>query len=102
MADFGKLLDDTWKLKKGTGKGISTSQVDEIYQRGKAAGALGGKLLGAGGGGFFLFYVEPEFQNRVRRAMEPLLYIPFKFENNGTQVLYYTAETYEKEKCKAD
>lgn len=102
MDDFGRLLDDTWKLKRGTGTGISTSQVDEIYQRGKAAGALGGKLLGAGGGGFFLFYVEPEFQNHVKRAMEPLLYIPFKFENNGTQVLYYTAETYEKEKCEVD
>ena len=96
IADFGRLLNDTWKLKRGTGLGISTSEVDEIYQRGIEAGALGGKLLGAGGGGFLLFYVEPEFQSQVKEVMEPLLHIPFKFENNGTQVLYYTAETYEK------
>lgn len=96
MADFGRLLNDTWKLKRGTGPGISTAEVDEIYQRGIEAGALGGKLLGAGGGGFLLFYVEPEFQSQVKEAIEPLVHIPFKFENNGTQVLYYTAETYEK------
>lgn len=98
LADFGRLLDNTWSLKRGMGIGISTSQVDEIYRKGIEAGALGGKLLGAGGGGFILFYVEPEFHNQVKKAMKPLLYIPFEFENNGTQVLYYTAETYEKDK----
>lgn len=96
MAEFGRLLDDTWKLKKGTGTGISTSEVDGIYRKGIEAGALGGKLLGAGGGGFILFYVEPEYQDQVKRAMAPLLYIPFVFENSGTQVLYYSAETYEQ------
>ncbi len=95
MDEFGRLLNDTWKLKKGMGTGISTSGVDEIYKKGIEAGALGGKLLGAGGGGFFLFYVKPECQNLVKNAMDDLLYIPFKFENSGTQVLYYTAETYE-------
>lgn len=94
MAEFGRLLDYTWKLKKGTGTGISTSEVDEIYKKGIEAGALGGKLLGAGGGGFFLFYVKPEFQNQVKEAMGRLLYIPFQFEDGGTRVLYYTAETY--------
>ena len=96
MADFGRLLDYTWKLKKQTGRGISTSEVDEIYKKGINAGALGGKLLGAGGGGFFLFYVEPEFQRLVKNAMDKLLYIPFEFEDSGTRVLYYTAETYEQ------
>lgn len=95
MAEFGRLLHDTWKLKKGAGKGISTTEVDAIYRKGIEAGALGGKLLGAGGGGFLLFYVEPEYQIRVKKAMEHLLYIPFEFENSGTRVLYYTAEVYE-------
>lgn len=96
MAEFGHLLDYTWKLKKGTGTGISTSDVDDIYKKGIEAGALGGKLLGAGGGGFFLFYVEPEFQSKVREAMDRLLYIPFQFEDSGSRVLYYAAETYEQ------
>lgn len=100
MAEFGRLLDYTWKLKKETGTGISTSEVDEIYKKGIKAGALGGKLLGAGGGGFFLFYVEPEFQNQVKEAMERLLYIPFQFEDSGTRVLYYSAETYEQRTVK--
>nr|WP_305182377.1 kinase [uncultured Schaedlerella sp.] len=95
LAEFGRLLHDTWKLKKETGKGISTDEVDAIYQKGIEAGASGGKLLGAGGGGFLLFYVEPEYQSQVKKAMEHLLYIPFEFEDSGTRVLYYTAEVYE-------
>ena len=59
LDDFGKLLDNTWKLKKGTGSSISTNSIDELYEKGIKAGALGGKLLGAGGGGFLLFYVQP-------------------------------------------
>lgn len=92
---FGKLLDYTWKLKRMTGKGISTDEIDELYQRGIKAGALGGKLLGAGGGGFLLFYVEAEAQERVREAMKDLLNIPFQFENGGTKVIYYAPEIYE-------
>ena len=61
-----------------------------------AAGALGGKLLGAGGGGFLLFYVEEDKQENVKKAMEELLYVPFKFENGGTRVIHYTPEVYEK------
>ena len=63
---------------------------------GLRAGALGGKLLGAGGGGFLLFYVEKEKQQGVMEAMRDLLYIPFSFENGGTQVVYYSPETFEK------
>ena len=55
----------------------------------------GGKLLGAGGGGFLVFYVQPEKQNEVRKAMSDLMHIPFKFENGGTRVIYYTPEEYE-------
>ena len=93
--DFGRLLDHTWRLKRQTGKAISTNMIDELYAKGIAAGALGGKLLGAGGGGFLLFYVRPEKQAEVRRAMKDLLHVPFQFENDGTQVIYYTPESYE-------
>lgn len=92
LNDFGRLLDHTWKLKRQTGSAVSTSGIDALYDKGMAAGALGGKLLGAGGGGFLVFYVPKEKQAAVREAMKDLLYIPFKFENEGTKVIYYEAE----------
>lgn len=95
LDDFGRLLDTTWKLKRGTGNYVSTSGIDRLYEKGIAAGALGGKILGAGGGGFLVFYVRPEKQEVVRQAMRELLYIPFEFENSGTRVIYYTPEIYE-------
>ena len=94
LDDFGRLLDVTWKLKRQTGKSVSTSNIDDLYDKGIAAGALGGKLLGAGGGGFLVFYVQPENQMSVKEAMKDLLYIPFKFEDGGTQVIYYGPEDY--------
>lgn len=95
LKEFGYLLDHTWKLKRQTGSAVSTSGIDELYAKGIAAGALGGKLLGAGGGGFMVFYVEPEYQESVRNAMKDLMYIPFEFEDSGTRVIHYTPETYE-------
>lgn len=92
LDDFGYLLNTTWNLKRQTGSAISTNSIDELYDKGIKAGALGGKLLGAGGGGFLVFYVTPEKQESVRHAMQDLLYIPFKFENNGTKVIYYVPE----------
>lgn len=92
LNNFGRLLDHTWKLKRQTGSAVSTSGIDALYDKGMAAGALGGKLLGAGGGGFLVFYVPKEKQAAVREAMKDLLYIPFKFENEGTKVIYYEAE----------
>ncbi len=92
LNDFGRLLDHTWKLKRQTGNAVSTSGIDALYDKGIKAGALGGKLLGAGGGGFLVFYVQKENQAAVREAMKNLLYIPFKFENEGTKVIYYEAE----------
>lgn len=94
LDDFGRLLDETWKLKKQTGATISTNSIDDFYKKGVEAGALGGKLLGAGGGGFLLFYVQPDKQERVRYAMRDLMSIPFKFEDGGTRVIHYTPETY--------
>ena len=83
LNEFGRLLDYTWKLKRGISNRISTDSIDGLYAKGMAAGALGGKLLGAGGGGFLLFYVEPDKQEAVHKAMEELLYVPFEFENSG-------------------
>ena len=94
LDDFGRLLDVTWKLKRQTGKSVSTSNIDNLYDKGISAGALGGKLLGAGGGGFLVFYVTQEKQAAVKEAMKDLLYIPFKFEDSGTQVIYYGPEDY--------
>lgn len=95
LNDFGKLLDVTWKLKRSTGSAVTTSSIDSLYDKGIKAGALGGKLLGAGGGGFLVFYVPKEKQPFVREAMKDLLYIPFEFENGGTRVIYFAPEDYE-------
>lgn len=95
LDDFGRLLDETWKLKRQTGSKISTGSIDELYVRAIKAGALGGKLLGAGGGGFLLFYVQPDKRREVMAAMHDLLYVPFQFENAGTRVIYYSAEFYD-------
>lgn len=94
LDDFGRLLDESWQLKKKTGKAVSTDEIDKLYEKGIEAGALGGKLLGAGGGGFLVFYVQPEKKNHVLKAMKDLLYIPFNFENEGASIIHYTPEEY--------
>lgn len=94
LDNFGRLLDHTWKLKRQTGSAVSTNSIDALYNKGIQAGALGGKLLGAGGGGFLVFYVQPEYQKNVKEAMKDLMYIPFKFEDGGTRVIHYTPEAY--------
>lgn len=100
LNEFGRLLDYTWKLKRQTGSAVSTENINRLYAKGMAAGAIGGKLLGAGGGGFLVFYVPEEYQESVRNAMSDLLYIPFKFENGGTQVVHYTPEDFDFEGSK--
>lgn len=95
LDDFGRLLDKTWRLKRQTSSAVSTKSIDALYEKGIEAGALGGKLLGAGGGGFLLFYVQPEYRETVQEAMGDLLHIPFEFENSGTTVVHYTPESYE-------
>lgn len=89
ITDFGKLLHESWMIKRSLTDKISNEQIDMIYEDALNAGALGGKLLGAGGGGFILFFVEPEFQQRVKEKLKNLLYVPFKFENLGSQIIYY-------------
>lgn len=100
LSEFGRLLDTTWKLKRGTGSQVSTGSIDTLYERGMSAGALGGKLLGAGGGGFLVFYVEPDAQASVLKAMGDLLHIPFRFENDGAAVAYYAPEDYDLKEAK--
>lgn len=95
LDDFGRLLGEEWKLKRGTSEKVSTSDLDIIYEKAINAGALGGKLLGAGGGGFMLFYVPEEVKTGVMRALEGLMHVPFGFENGGTRVVYYSPETYD-------
>ena len=97
LDDFGRLLGEEWKLKRGTSEKVSTSDLDIIYEKAIKAGALGAKLLGAGGGGFMLFYVPGEAKTGVMRALEGLMHVPFGFENGGTRVVYYSPETYDCE-----
>ncbi len=95
LDEFGRLLNESWKIKRKIGSAVTTDSIDAIYEKGIKAGALGGKLLGAGGGGFLLFYVQQEQQSSVRAAMKDLLNVPFEFENEGTRVIYYSPESYE-------
>ena len=88
IKEFGKLLDIQWKLKKSLSKNISNKQLDQYYNCGIEAGALGGKLLGAGSGGFLLFYVEKKNQEKVKKNLKKLLHVPFKFETYGSKILY--------------
>jgi D-glycero-alpha-D-manno-heptose-7-phosphate kinase len=87
LDDFGRLLHDTWMLKRSLNSVISSSNIDDIYQTARAHGALGGKLLGAGGSGFMLFYVPPEKKDSVRTALSHLLHVPFQFEKGGAQII---------------
>ncbi|WP_373002782.1 kinase [Sulfurimonas sp.] len=87
LKQFGELLNDTWKLKKSLSTKITNSTIEEIYQRAMEAGAIGGKLLGAGGGGFLVFYVEKLFQQEVKDALKDYLHIPFKFEYEGSKII---------------
>lgn len=95
LREFGRLLDHTWRLKRQTGDKISTEGIDFLYESALKAGAVGGKLLGAGGGGFFVFYVEPDRQPQVKEAMQGMLHVPFQFENSGTRIIHYTPEDFE-------
>ncbi len=89
ICNFGELLHKTWMLKRGLSYQVSNSMVDDFYERAITQGAIGGKITGAGGGGFLLLFVPPSAQKRVRRALQELLWVPFKFESSGTQIIFY-------------
>jgi len=92
LEDFGRLLHESWKLKRTLTQNISNSRIDEIYETGLSAGALGGKLLGAGGGGFIMFFVSPERREALRARLKDLLCVPFRFSSRGSHVVVYEPE----------
>ncbi len=92
LTDFGKLLHESWQIKRSLTTHITTPAIDEVYEAAMEAGALGGKLLGAGGGGFMLLFVKPELQQKMKDKLRKLLYVPFRFENLGSQIIYYAPE----------
>jgi D-glycero-alpha-D-manno-heptose-7-phosphate kinase len=89
LDDFGRLLNEAWQEKRSLSKLVSNRQVDEIYTAALSAGALGGKLSGAGGGGFLLLYVPVERQPNVKRKLSHLLHVPFVFEFNGSEIIFH-------------
>lgn len=94
LSDFGKLLNESWGLKKKLNGLISNDKIDEVYEIAMKSGALGGKLLGAGGGGFILFFVPPEDHQRIRKSLKNMLYVPFGLEKLGTQVILYSTQDF--------
>lgn len=94
VSEFGKLLHANWQLKRRLTDKISTEKIDNIYTTAIRAGALGGKLLGAGGGGFILFFARPKVQPRIKSSLKRLLYVPFRFENGGSQIIFYEPNSF--------
>ncbi len=95
LGDFGQMLHQEWMLKRALTDKVSNEYIDSLYDKALKAGARGGKLLGAGGGGFILFYVDEDKRESVLNALSDLLYVPFKFENGGSRILYYQPEDYQ-------
>ena len=89
LAEFGRLLNESWKIKRSLSSKITNPHLDNIYDTGIKAGALGGKLLGAGGGGFMLFFAKPEMQPKIKERLRNLFYVPFQFDHLGSQIIYY-------------
>jgi D-glycero-alpha-D-manno-heptose-7-phosphate kinase len=89
LCGFGELLHEAWQSKRSMSDMVSNSEVDDLYARARFAGALGGKLTGAGGGGFLLLFVEPDNQETVRSELEQLIHVPFEFEQSGSQIIFY-------------
>tara|TARA_X000000368_G_C22940666_1_gene671986 strand:- start:62 stop:1057 length:996 start_codon:yes stop_codon:yes gene_type:complete len=89
ILEFGDLLNEYWHIKKSLNKNISNSTIDEIYAKAIKSGALGGKLLGSGGGGFFLFFIEPKNLKTLIKNLSPLVYVPIKFDKNGSRIVLY-------------
>lgn len=89
LKKFGELLNESWQIKRELSKKVTNSKIDSIYEAAQKAGAIGGKLLGAGGGGFLLIYAPPERQKKIKEKLKDLLLVPFNFENEGSQIIFY-------------
>ncbi len=94
LAEFGHLLHETWQLKRSLSASIAPEFVDAMYARARKAGVIGGKLLGAGGGGFMLFFAKPEHHMSIKKALQDLLWVPFSFETGGSSIIFYDASSY--------
>src|SRR3989344_785068 len=92
LAEFGKLMNQSWRVKKSLSSKITNPYLDNLYEAGIKAGALGGKLLGAGGGGFILFFAKPEAQDKIKNKLKNLLHVPFQFDHLGSQIIYYAQD----------
>lgn len=93
VESFGALLHESWLAKRSLSKEVSTPEIDEIYQSALGAGALGGKLLGAGGGGFLLLFASPDRHEVLKQKLASLIHVPFRFEFAGSQIIFYDPET---------
>ncbi len=89
IEDFGRLLHDTWQLKRSLSPQVSTPHIDALYAEARKAGALGGKILGAGGGGFLLLFARPEDQPAIRSRLDRLVHVPFNFDDSGSRIVLY-------------
>ncbi len=92
--DFGRLLHETWKIKRSLASSISTDFIDDIYHKGMSAGALGGKILGAGGGGFIIFYAAQDKKLQVCKALKDLIMVPFKMDFDGARIIFHEKHLY--------
>lgn len=92
LKEFGGLMHEAWQVKRSLSNLVSNPQIDEIYQQALDTGALGGKLTGAGGGGFLLLFVPPNCHDKVRECMNKLINVPFKFEHFGSQIIFFQPE----------
>ncbi len=89
---FGELLHEAWQVKRALSDSVSNQEIEDIYEAARAAGAIGGKVLGAGGGGFMVFFVPPSEQARVRQSLRRLIHVPFRFESSGSQIVFFDPE----------
>lgn len=89
ITEFGELLHESWLLKKRLADRVSTASIDDVYETARRAGAIGGKVLGAGGGGFLLFFAPPDKHEAIRRALDKLIHVPFNLENAGSRIVLY-------------
>jgi D-glycero-alpha-D-manno-heptose-7-phosphate kinase len=92
ITKFGELLHEAWQLKRDLSDKVSNPYVDEFYEQAREAGAIGGKITGAGGGGFMLLFVPPTQQKSVREKLKGLIHVPFKFESSGSQIIFFDSE----------
>jgi D-glycero-alpha-D-manno-heptose-7-phosphate kinase len=89
IIDLGLMLREAWELKKSLAASVSNAEIDTMFDKAIKAGAIGGKILGAGGGGFMLLFVTPDKQPAVREALEAYVHVPFRFEDSGSRVVVY-------------